>query len=323
MVLKRWMSWILVLALLLPGVEAVNAMTAARPAPQAAACLSVAFLADVTIPDYSAMEAGKSFVKPGACATMAVAPGPKRQAHFSDGDKLGAPASVAVGALAVGEKTDISITLKAPTANGTYQGAWRLSDDKGAAFGPRLTTLIKVGAGRTPAATATPKSASGTATPTSAACLNAGYLADVTIPDYSAVEAGKGFTKTWRVRNNGSCAWPADTQLTFVSGEQLGAAAKVTVGAVDAGVTKEISVEMKAPTANGSYKGVWQLASGAVFGTKLTVVIKVGAGSSAPATTGATPSTGASTPSAACLNASYVADVTIPDYTTFEPARSS
>ncbi len=322
MVLKRWMSWILVLALLLPGVEAVNAMTAARPAPQAAACLSVAFLADVTIPDYSAMEAGKSFVKTwrvrndGSCAWPEGA-----KLIFSDGDKLGAPASVAVGALAVGEKTDISITLKAPTANGTYQGAWRLSDDKGAAFGPRLTTLIKVGAGRTPAATATPKSASGTATPTSAACLNAGYLADVTIPDYSAVEAGKGFTKTWRVRNNGSCAWPADTQLTFVSGEQLGAAAKVTVGAVDAGVTKEISVEMKAPTANGSYKGVWQLASGAVFGTKLTVVIKVGAGSSAPATTGATPSTGASTPSAACLNASYVADVTIPDYTTFEPGK--
>ncbi|MBN2006401.1 MAG: hypothetical protein JXA21_23820 [Anaerolineae bacterium] len=317
--LKRCLFISLVLVLLLfPNVESL----AAQLAPQADACLSVAFLSDVTIPDYSEVEGGKSFVKTwrvsnnGTCAWPTGA-----KLVFSEGEQMGAPKSVAVKALAPGEKTDISVTFKAPTAGGVHQSAWRMSDDKGALFGPRLTVIVKVGTG---SATPTPaKPGSATPTPTkpgtgapSAACLNAGYLADVTIPDYSTVEANKGFTKTWRVRNNGSCDWPADTQITFKSGEQLGAQANVAVGALKAGETKEISVDMKAPAADGSYKGVWRLASGdTTFGTNLTVVIRVGAGST-PAT-----STPAAPGSSCKLNASYVADVTIPDYTGVEPGQ--
>ncbi len=327
--LKRCLFISLVLVLLLfPNVESL----AARVAPQADACLGVAFLSDVTIPDNSAVEGGKSFVKTwrvsnnGTCAWPSGA-----KLLFSDGEQMGAPKSVTVKALAPGEKTDISVTFRAPTANGVYQSAWRMSDGKGALFGPRLTVVVKVGVGATPtpakpgSATPTPaKPATGTGTPATS-CLNAGYLADVTVPDYSRMDADKGFAKTWRVRNNGSCAWPADTQLTFKSGAQLGAPDAVSVGAVEAGATKEISVEMKAPAANGSYRGVWRLASGggAGFGTNLTVVIQVGAGSSAPATAAPTAApVPTAAPGANCtLNASYAADVTIPDYTAVTPGQ--
>jgi hypothetical protein len=119
----------------------------------------------------------------------------------------------------------------------------------------------------------------------SADCLNAAYVADVTVPDNTRFDKGEAFVKTWRVRNSGSCAWPEDAKLTFVDGNALGGAASVNVGALDLGGTTDIAVDMAAPDADGSYQGVWRLADGAgsLFGTKLTVVIKVGAEQANPA----------------------------------------
>lgn len=110
-------------------------------------------------------------------------------------------------------------------------------------------------------------------------CLNSTYVADVTVPDNTRFEKGETFVKTWRVRNSGSCAWPDDTQLVFVRGEQLGAPQSVSVGALEIGGTTDISVDMVAPDTDGSFTGRWRLAYGGgnAFGTNLTVVIKAGA----------------------------------------------
>lgn len=118
---------------------------------------------------------------------------------------------------------------------------------------------------------------------TDSPCFGAVYVADVTIPDNTRFDKGKDFVKTWRVRNNGACAWEADTELAFVSGAQLGAASPVKVGALDVGKTIDVSVPMKSGDKDGSFSGAWQLRSqGAAFGDQLTVVIKVGAEVAAP-----------------------------------------
>ncbi|HEY4691527.1 MAG TPA: NBR1-Ig-like domain-containing protein [Anaerolineae bacterium] len=114
-------------------------------------------------------------------------------------------------------------------------------------------------------------------------CAGATYVADVTVPDNTHFDKGKDFTKTWKVRNNGTCAWSADTELAFVSGSQLGGRSPVKVGALDVGDTLDISVPMKSGDKDGSFTGIWQLrnADGA-FGDQLTIVVKVGEEIAAP-----------------------------------------
>jgi hypothetical protein len=126
-----------------------------------------------------------------------------------------------------------------------------------------------------------PDSGSTESTPDSfsADCLGSAYVADVTVPDNTHFDKGVEFAKTWRVRNSGSCAWPADTKLTFTSGDALSAPQSVNVGTLEAGEATDVTVDMAAPDADGSFRGVWRLAygDGNPFGTNLTVVIKAGA----------------------------------------------
>jgi len=115
-------------------------------------------------------------------------------------------------------------------------------------------------------------------------CLDAVYAADVSVPDNTQFDNGEAFEKTWRVSNNGTCAWPEDTVLAFASGEQMGAPESVEVGAVEPDQTVEVSVKMEAPAEAGSYTGVWRMkAADGFFGGNLTVVIQAGEVAEAPA----------------------------------------
>src|SRR5512146_2077023 len=113
-----------------------------------------------------------------------------------------------------------------------------------------------------PAGTATP-SPSGTTTPApGAACTNVGtFVSDVTVPDNSVVAPGLSFTKTWRVRNRGTCAWGAGYTLGFVSGQAMTTQTSVPVPATAPGATADVSVPMTAPTTTGTVQGFWQLRS--------------------------------------------------------------
>jgi Ig-like domain-containing protein len=121
------------------------------------------------------------------------------------------------------------------------------------------------------------------------ACDSSLYVNDVTIPDGTVVDAGKKFTKTWTVMNNGTCTWSASYKLALVGGEAMGGSAVPVPASVPPGQQVQISVVLTAPTAAGSYTGSWQLqnASSQPFGNIITVVIKVGGGSSATNTTSA------------------------------------
>ena len=128
-----------------------------------------------------------------------------------------------------------------------------------------------------PSATPVPQDAAATTapqgspsnTPAPSPCDSAGFISDVSIPDGTILPAGTQFTKTWRLRNNGTCTWTADYNVVFISGDAMGAAASQKLGvSVSPGASVDISVVMKAPAQGGEYRGNWQLrnAAGVLFG---------------------------------------------------------
>ncbi len=52
-------------------------------------------------------------------------------------------------------------------------------------------------------------------------CDNGSFIADVTIPDDTVIDAGDTFTKTWRLKNIGGCSWTPSYALVFVSGASM------------------------------------------------------------------------------------------------------
>jgi hypothetical protein len=154
----------------------------------------------------------------------------------------------------------------------------------------------------TPLATSTGGIALGSTLPAggaTASCYGLSFVSDVTIPDNTPVTAGQTFTKTWKVKNAGSCAWDAGFKFAFVSGNQMGGTAYTLPSAVAAGAVTDVSVAMTAPNTSGTVRSDWrmQTASGQFFGDQVYVQVVVGGGS-APTSTGAaaTSTTAAATP---------------------------
>lgn len=94
--------------------------------------------------------------------------------------------------------------------------------------------------------------------PPTAVCDLAQFVRDVTIPDGTTFQPGATFTKTWRLKNAGTCTW-SGYSLVFDSGELMGATSPTAIGTVSPGQEVDISVNMTAPTANGSYRGYWRI----------------------------------------------------------------
>jgi hypothetical protein len=122
---------------------------------------------------------------------------------------------------------------------------------------PGLPTL-------TPTLAPTNTAALPSVTPTSSQlpvpCYRAEFIKDVTIPDYTQMAPGETFVKTWRLENSGTCNWPTDTLVVFLSEKQMGAPSSQSIGAaVAVGEQRDISLTMVAPTEAGTYTGYWML----------------------------------------------------------------
>lgn len=132
------------------------------------------------------------------------------------------------------------------------------------------------------------------------ACYGMTFVSDVTIPDNTAVNPGQAFTKTWKVKNSGTCAWDAGFKFSFTGGNAMGGATYTLPSAVAAGAVADISVAMTAPTTAGKVQGNWRMstAGGQFFGNEVYVIVVVG-GTGATATTSAaatnTPATATAT----------------------------
>jgi hypothetical protein len=107
------------------------------------------------------------------------------------------------------------------------------------------------------------------AAPPAAKCDRASFISDVTVPDGTVFTPGQSFTKTWRLKNSGTCAWNTGYSLVFYSGELMsGPASSALPTPVAPGQTADISVNLIAPANPGSYRGYWMLKNpaGTTFG---------------------------------------------------------
>ena len=140
-------------------------------------------------------------------------------------------------------------------ANATAAAQTVAAELTAAAGQPSDTPLA---ATNTPTPSETPDAS---ATPTESGCTDrATFVTDVTIPDDTNVAAGDSFTKTWRLRNTGTCTWTSAYDLVFSSGNAMsGPASEPLVGSVPPNGTVDLSVELKAPNNNGTYRGDWML----------------------------------------------------------------
>jgi hypothetical protein len=156
-----------------------------------------------------------------------------------------------------------------------------------ASFTPLATLAGAVGAGTT-----APAVAAGTAS-----CYGLSFVSDVTIPDNTPVTAGQTFTKTWKVKNAGSCAWDAGFKFAYVSGEQMGGTTFTLPASVAAGAVTDISVSLTAPNKTGTLRGDWRMstAGGQFFGDQVYVQVVVGGGAAATSTGGAATATSTAT----------------------------
>lgn len=116
-----------------------------------------------------------------------------------------------------------------------------------------------------PAATVTIQPAAALST-----CDWAQFISDVTVPDGTTYAPGATFTKTWKLKNIGTCTWSTSYSLVFVSGERMGGPTSVNLpSSVAPGQTVDITLNnLTAPSAAGHYIGYWQFknASGVLFG---------------------------------------------------------
>ena len=144
----------------------------------------------------------------------------------------------------------------------------------------------------TPAATSTGGVVFGATQPVvgaTASCYGLAFVSDVTIPDNTPVNAGQTFTKTWKVKNAGTCAWDAGFKFAFTGGEAMGGTTYTLPSAVAAGAVTDISVAMTAPSRTGTLRGNWRMstATGQFFGDEVYVQVVIGGGAAGPTSTGA------------------------------------
>src|SRR5689334_3447659 len=126
------------------------------------------------------------------------------------------------------------------------------------------------------------------AAPPTASCDLAQFVRDVSIPDGTVFAPNATFTKTWRLKNVGTCTW-SGYQLVFDSGDSMGGTSPTPIGTVSPSQEVDLSLNLTAPSSNGPYRGYWRIrnASGVLIpvlggtnGQSFFVDIKVAVASS-------------------------------------------
>lgn len=89
---------------------------------------------------------------------------------------------------------------------------------------------------------------------------NRAYFISETIPDGTEFDLGESFTKTWRLKNTGTCTWNTNYKLVFAEGDQMGGpGSKNLTQSVAPDEQVDISVDLEAPGSEGTYKGIWRI----------------------------------------------------------------
>lgn len=111
-----------------------------------------------------------------------------------------------------------------------------------------------------------------TITPTQTAdakCNQAAFVSE-TIPDGTDFNPSQAFTKTWTLKNSGTCTWNANYDIVFVNGVAMNAPAskQLTSGTVAPGQSVVITLDLQAPITAGTHRGDFKLRNdnGVLFG---------------------------------------------------------
>lgn len=130
---------------------------------------------------------------------------------------------------------------------------------------PLLPTATPIVVTATPALGAT---SAPPAPPPVTRCDWVGFVSDITVPDGSSFLPSTPFTKTWRLKNIGTCTWTTAYKLVFHQGDAMGGTAINLPANVAPGQTIDLSINLVAPPAAGHYRGYWMLqnAAGVKFG---------------------------------------------------------
>ena len=101
-----------------------------------------------------------------------------------------------------------------------------------------------------------------------AACDRAQFISDVSVPDGTVFAPNTAFSKTWRLKNVGTCTWTTGYSVVFASGDRMGGVDALIPQTVVPGQIVDIGVNLTAPSQAGSYRGYWQLknVAGGLFG---------------------------------------------------------
>lgn len=143
-----------------------------------------------------------------------------------------------------------------------------------------------------PSNTPTNTSAPATGVPV-AACNQAAFVADITVKDGTVMDKEEEFTKTWRIKNTGTCTWDDDDYtVVYSGGTNLASKSSFALPKnVAPGESVDISIAMEAPDKNGTYTSSWVIragngstfgvgGSGGSAGVPFYALIKVGTGGS-------------------------------------------
>ena len=154
-------------------IPSVPTQTVANVVPPATSggCNNSLYVSDVTIPDGTVVAPGQAFVKTwkfqnsGTCAWTS-----EYQITFASGKEMSGSTTPIGKAVSSGSNVNVSVSMIAPTAVGTYTGNWHLEDASGNGFGAYVYVQIKVSKDAatltiTPTATATGDTLTPTDTP--------------------------------------------------------------------------------------------------------------------------------------------------------------
>jgi len=87
------------------------------------------------------------------------------------------------------------------------------------------------------------------------------FVSDVTVEDGTHTTPEQPFVKMWKMRNEGSAAWPDGTRLMYVGGDKFSNSDFVAVPTVEPNQEVDIAVDMVAPSKSGRYVSYWRLAT--------------------------------------------------------------
>ena len=225
-------------------------------------CYDAALVSDVTIPTGTKFNPGDSFEKTWRLSNTGTCDWTSEfKFTYVGGNLFGSDTTKVRGRVPVGSTKDISLQMVAPAGSGPVVSNWQMATDTGTFFGPVFAVSINL--------------PGTTTTTTTSSCYHATLVSDVTVPNGTEFKPGDAFTKTWEIKNSGTCDWTNDFKITYVGGNLFGSDTTKIRRFVGEGDTTNISLSMVAPSGSGSVTSSWQMAndSGTLFGQIFTIQI--------------------------------------------------